>query len=174
MYIYGAQGKFTMLRFDKTLKFLNENLKTDKKILDLGVRSELSDLMRKNGYDVTNTTTQDLDVDYSIVKDFEVITAFEIFEHLFAPFNLLSEAKGTLVASVPLKVWFRDAHWNNTDKRDCHYHEFEIKQFDHLLERTGWTIINKEIWKSPDKLRLGIRPLLRFIFPSYYIVIAKK
>lgn len=162
-----------MIRFDKTIKFLTNNLDRGSRILDLGKDNDLAILMRENEYYVTNTST-DLDVDYDIVKDHEIITAFEIFEHLFAPFNLLNKAEGTLIASIPLRVWFASAYWNRKDKLACHYHEFEKKQFDRLLERTGWKVLNSEIWTRPDKFRLGIRPLLRYIFPSYYIIIAKK
>ena len=66
----------------------------------------------------------------------DCVTAFEIFEHLFAPYNLLKELKADkLVASVPLKLWFAEAYWNEADDWDKHYHEFEKKQFDFLLEK---------------------------------------
>lgn len=162
-----------MIRFRKTIKFLEKNLSKESRILDLGVNNDLAELMRKNGYKVDNTST-DLDVDFKKLKKYKVVTAFEILEHLFAPFNLLNGTDGILIASVPLKVWFNTAHWDNKDKLNCHYHEFEKRQFDRLLERTGWTVINSEVWTRPDKLRFGIRPLLRYIFPSYYIVIARK
>ena len=164
-----------MIRFRKTLKFIEKHVSKDKQIVDLGSKNALSDLMQGKGYSVNNTGIVDLDIDYELKdKDYGVITAFEIFEHLFAPFNLLNNNSGVLVASVPLKVWFASSYWNKKDKWDCHYHEFEIKQFNALLDRTGWEIVDSEVWRSPDKLRFGIRPLLRFIFPSYYIVIAKK
>jgi hypothetical protein len=161
-------------RFEKTLSFVRKHLKTDEVILDLGETNELSEFLRKEGYkNLINTTGEDLDVDFEIVTKFNTITAFEIFEHMFAPFNLLNSSRGRLIASVPLKLWFAAEYWNENDKHDCHYHEFSIRQFNHLLERTDWKIKDHQIWKSYNK-SWGIRPLLRRIYPRFYIVYAEK
>jgi hypothetical protein len=78
-------------RFEKTLSFVRKHLKTDEVILDLGKTNELSDFLRQEGnYKIVNTTGEDLDVDFKIVTKYTTITAFEIFEHMFAPFNLLN------------------------------------------------------------------------------------
>ena len=79
-----------------------------------------------------------------------------------------------MIASVPLKLWFSDAYWNENDDRDKHYHEFEVKQFNFLLEKTGWKIINSQKWKPYKKISLGIRPLLRMVTNRYYIVYCEK
>ena len=162
------------MRHRKTIKFLRKHIPDGSRIIDLGDRSVLSDKM--NYYYSIIRFNHDLDYHYAeiIPKSNSIFTSFQVFEHLFAPFNFLNAESGKLVCSVPLKVWFSNAYWNESDKRDCHYHEFEIKQFNALLERTGWQIQDYEIWRTPDKLRFGIRPLLRFIFPSYYIVYATK
>jgi len=161
-------------RFERTLNFVAKHLKKDEIIIDLGETNELSDFLRmKGGYKIINTGGEDLDVNYSAVSEYSSITAFEIFEHMFAPFNLLNSSKGRLIASVPLKLWFAREYWNYNDKHDCHYHEFSVRQFNHLLERTGWNIKDFEIWKSYDK-SWGIRPLLRRIYPRYYIIYAEK
>ena len=133
--------------------------------------------MREKGYEVFNTQGEDLDVDYKIVNDYEadVITAFEIFEHMLAPFNILKEANcNKLVASVPLKLWFTSAYWNEDDDWDKHYHEFEVKQFDFLLRKTGWKIKSSEKWTSSNPWKLGIRPFLRNFVPRYYIVYCER
>ncbi len=166
--------KVRQKRFEKTLRFVEKHFGKGETILDLGESNELSEYLKHNGgYKVTSTSGQDLDVYYSVVTEYHNITAFEIFEHLFAPFNLLNTANGKLIASVPLRLWFAQEYWNYNDKHDCHYHEFSIRQLNRLLERTGWTIKDHETWKSYDKL-LGIRPLLRRIYPRYYIVYAEK
>lgn len=159
-------------RHRRTLKFMEKHLGKDDTILDLGVRNRLSDKMRDNGYDVRNTP-QDLDTIFGEAQFYNVITAFEIFEHMFAPFNILNASSGKLIASVPLKQWFCDAYWNYDDPRDCHYHEFEIKQFNHLLSRTEWTIKDFEVWTDPHR-RIGLRPILRLFSPRYYIIYAEK
>lgn len=166
--------KAKLKRFEKTLGFVKKHLKTDEVILDLGETNELSDFLRQQGgYNLVNTTGEDLDVDFTIVKKYSSITAFEIFEHMFAPFNLLNSSGGRLIASVPLRLWFAPEYWNYNDRHDCHYHEFSVRQFNHLLERTGWKVIDHQVWKSYDS-PWGIRPLLRRIYPRYYIVYAEK
>ena len=160
-----------MRRHDKTIKFVKKHFINDL-ILDLGVDNEMAWLMRDEGYDVRNTTG-DLDTDYKVRQCRSNITAFQIFEHLFAPFNILNHCSGKLIASVPLKLWFAKAYWNDKDPRDCHYHEFEKKQFNRLLERTGWTIIDSETWTSP-KRDIGFRPFLRLFYKRHYIIYAEK
>ncbi len=172
-----VRGGYPNLRYKKTMQFLKETVPPGEHILDLGTHNLFSVLMEREGYRVSNTGGEDLDTDYHSVDQFntDYYSSFELFEHLFAPFNILSHIKrGHLVVSVPLKVWFARAYWNSSDKRDCHYHEFEPRQFNRLLERTGWHIIRSERWASPDRLRPGIRPLLRFIWPGYYFVYAVK
>ena len=161
-----------MKRFDITLEFLKHHIPEGTHILDLGEVNHLSMLMRLQGYNVVNTTT-DLDIDYDIVNGFKVITAFEIFEHMFAPFNVLNAAHGKLVTSVPLNLWFTQTYWNDDDPKDCHYHEFEMRQFNHLLKRTGWELKDWTTLTAPCK-GFGFRPMLRHIYPKFYIVYAEK
>lgn len=159
------------LRHSKSLEFLQAHISTPARVLDLGVRNALSDHMRTVGYEVENTGGEDLDEDYSMVEKetFDVVTSFEIFEHLLSPYPLLKSIQApALIGSVPLSVWFAPAYRHRTDPRDRHFHEFESWQFDWLLEKTGWRVAHSFSWRSPDKIRLGYRPLLRLIWPSYY------
>lgn len=164
-----------MGRIEKTVAFLKESIGENKRILDLGTPSPLSKAMVEAGYEVINTGGEDLDVDFEKFADMDVdaVTAFQIFEHMLAPFNFLRALKTKhLVASVPLNLWFADAYWSKTDVWDRHYHDFEPKQFDMLLDRTGWEIQNSEKWTSPDYKKVGIRPLLRHFTKRHYIVYA--
>ncbi len=165
------------IRYKKTLEFLKKNLNEDSKILDLGTENEFSKIMKSNGYDVQNTKGENLDIDYQDYVDcgVDVVTSFEIFEHMLAPFNILNNLKTTrLVASIPLKLWFASAYWNEKDDWDKHYHEFEPKQFDFLLEKAGWKIIDSEKWVSSDWRKIGFRPILRHFTPRYYIVYCER
>lgn len=167
---------FPNKRFKNTLTFLQKHITTDQSILDLGVENPFSKIMAENGYVVTNTKGEDLDIDFSSVvqSNAQVVTAFEIFEHLLAPFNILKEIKADkLVASIPLKLWFSAAYQSKTDPWDRHYHEFEDWQFDWLLEKSGWKIVDRNKWTNPIK-KIGIRPLLRCFTPRYYIVYAER
>lgn len=167
---------FPNKRFKITLEFLQKHVSKDETILDLGVENPFSKIMKEQGYSVSNTLGEDLDLDVSNVLDSnaEVMTAFEIFEHMLAPLHVLSETKANkLVASVPLKLWFAPAYRSKTDLWDRHYHEFEAWQFDWLLEKSGWKIIDNAKWTNPVK-KIGLRPLLRSFTPRYYIVYAER
>ena len=140
-------------------------------------RKNILEILKNEGFSVENTKGENLDFDYSAYTDTNVdlITSFEIFEHMLAPFNILRELKtDKLIASVPLKLWFTDAYWNDNNDWDKHYHEFEIKQFNFLLKQTGWVIKDFETWTSSDWRKIGIRPILRHFTPRYYIVYCEK
>mgnify|MGYP003645342527 CR=1 FL=1 len=170
------EGKFPIKRYKHTLRFLENTISKEHSILDLGVVNPFSELLVNEGFKVTNTVGEDLDIDTSSVQanDFEVVTAFEIFEHLVSPFNVLNDIKAKkLVASVPLKLWFASAYRSKTDERDRHFHEFEDWQFDWLLEKAGWKIVKREKFTNPVK-KIGFRPILRRFTPRYYLVYAER
>ncbi len=170
------EGSFPNKRYRHTLEFLQEHVPAPATILDLGVRNPFSEIMEKAGYTVANTSGEDLDLDTRMVSgtEAEVVTAFEIFEHLIAPFNVLKEMKSKkLVASIPLRLWFSPAYRSRTDLWDRHFHEFEDWQFDWLLEKAGWKIKARHKWTNPVN-RVGIRPLLRRFTPRYYIIYAER
>ena len=163
-------------RFQHTLSFLKKHITKEEGILDLGVANPFSKIMDQEGYRVENTKGEDLDLDFSTVQNSnaDVVTAFEIFEHLLAPFNVLRELKSNkLVASIPLKLWFSPAYQSKTDPWDRHYHEFEDWQFDWLLAKAGWEIKDSDKWTNPVK-KIGIRPLMRSFTPRYYIIYAER
>ena len=167
---------FPNKRFKHTITFLQNHISTTEKILDLGVENPLSEIMAEKGYIVENTTGEDLDIDVSAIlnSDAEVVTAFEIFEHLLSPFTVLKSIKSKkLIASIPLRLWFSPAYRSKTDMRDRHFHEFEDWQFDWLLEKSGWKIIARAKWTNPTK-KIGIRPLFRWFTPRYYIIYAER
>ena len=163
-------------RYQHTLEFLQSVLPAPATILDLGVRNPFSEIMEQNGYTVYNTLGEDLDEVPEIVKKHKVdaVTAFEIFEHLLAPYHVLKEIEAPkLIATIPLNLWFATAYRSKTDMRDRHYHEFEDWQFDWLVEKTGWTIKKNQKWTSPIN-KIGIRPILRKFTPRYYAIYAEK
>ena len=136
----------------------------------------MAELMQSQGYKVENTGGEDLDEDQTtlINSKAEVVTAFEILEHLLSPYQVLKSIKAKkLVVTVPLKLWFSKTYRSKIDMRDRHFHEFEDWQFDWLLEKTGWKIVAREKWINPPQ-SFGIRSLLRFFTPRHYVVYAKK
>lgn len=170
------EKSFPNKRYQETIKFLESVTPAPANILDLGVRNPFSEVMEKHGYTVTNTTGEDLDVETEVVQNTsaEIVTAFEIFEHLVAPFNVLRDINTRkLVASVPLRLWFSPAYRSKNDEWDRHYHEFEDWQFEWLLEKAGWEIKKRHKWTNPVN-KVGLRPLLRKFTPRYYAVYAEK
>lgn len=170
------EGKFPHKRYKITFEFLEKHISKNESILDLGVVNPFTDVMKNAGYPVTNTSGEDLDTDTSAIENSntEVVTAFEIFEHLLSPLTVLKEIKANkLVASIPMRLWFASAYRSKTDKWDRHYHEFEDWQFDWLLEKAGWKIMDSKKWTNPTK-KIGIRPIFRWFTPRYYIVYAER
>jgi hypothetical protein len=163
-------------RFKHTIEFLKKHIPNTNSILDLGVENPFTKIMKSEGYQVENTRGEDLDLDTSTISSSEagVVTAFEIFEHLLSPFTVLKSIKtNKLVASVPLRLWFSPAYRSKIDMWDRHYHEFEDWQFDWLLEKAGWKIMDRQKWTNPTK-KIGIRPILRWFTPRYYIIYAER
>lgn len=170
------ENTFPHKRYAHTMEFLKKHIPQSDIVLDLGINNPFSEIMRKDGYSVLNTTGEDLDNDQSAIAKggYDVFAAFEIFEHLLNPYTVLQSVKSDkLVISVPLRLWFSPAYRSKTDMWDRHYHEFEDWQLDWLLEKTGWIIKDRMKWTNPTK-KLGIRPLLRRITPRYYIVYAER
>lgn len=170
------ENKTLIKRYKHSLEFLQNVLPAPATILDLGVRNPFSEIMEQHGYTVLNTSGEDLDVVPEIVKNHKVdaVTAFEIFEHLIAPYNVLRAIDAPkLIATIPLNLWFATAYRSPTDMWDRHYHEFEDWQFDWLLEKSGWNIQQKEKWTSPIH-KIGFRPILRKFTPRFYAVYAER
>ena len=164
-------------RFQNTLEFMADLDLKSMKILNLGPKNPLSDLLEDNGYQITNTKiNQDLDFDFEIVKDkqFDVVVGFEIIEHLVSPFPLLNSISADkLILSVPLSLWFANAYWNENDPYDRHYHEFEPKQLKMLLNKANWKIIKEQKYISTS-FKIGVRPFLRMFTPRHYIVYCER
>ncbi|PQJ14057.1 methyltransferase [Nonlabens tegetincola] len=170
------ENSFPKKRFQITLEFLEKHLEKNSSILDLGVENPFSKIMSDAGYKVVNTSGEDLDDELTAISGFtgDAVTAFEIFEHLVAPYNALKAIKTKkLFISVPMKLWFASAYRNKNDVRDQHYHEFESWQLDYVLEKAGWEVIDSIKFTNPVK-KFGIRPFLRRFTPRYYLVYCEK
>lgn len=170
-------SKSHLKRFYKTLDFMADLDMKSSKILNLGPKNPLSAFLEENGYNITNTNAgQDLDLDFEIVKDksFDVVIGFEILEHLVSPFPLLKSISAKkMVLSVPLSLWFSKAYWNKNDPYDRHYHEFEPRQLEMLLNKANWKIIKDKKHVSTSN-KIGVRPLLRRFTPRHYFVYCER
>lgn len=171
------ESEFPEERYARTIAFVEKHLEPGSTILDLGINNPLSEKLRSIGYEVHNTSSSDLDMNYDevLTTSHQTLTAFEILEHMVSPFPLLRAATANqLFASVPLRLWFSTAYRGQMDPFDQHYHEFEQWQFDWLLEKAGWHIIDKISWAHSPGLPMGLRPILRKFTPRYYLVYAKR
>ena len=167
---------FPVKRYRETLAFVKEHISDGSSILDLGVENPFTAILKKQGYQVTNTVGEDLYIDTSEVinNTADVTTALQILEHMVSPMQVLQDVPSKkLIASVPLRLWFSKAYRNKSDQRDQHFHEFEDWQFDWLLEKAGWKIKAKKKWTNPVK-KIGFRPILRLFTPRYYIIYAER
>ena len=164
-------------RYEKTFRFIDRHIDRSEKILDLGTPNKLHGELIRLGYDASSTQGEDLDIENDLLERygrFDVITAFEILEHLVSPFELLRKLPADkLIATIPLRLWFSPAYRSSTDKWDRHFHEFEDWQFDWLLEKAGWEIRDRDKWINRSSIT-GIRPILRNITPRYYAVYAER
>ena len=98
-------------RFNITLDFLQKHIKTSEIIFDLGVANPFSKIMEANGFSVINTKGEDIDNNQSAlqIENYDVFTAFEIFEHLLNPYTVLQNVKADkILISIPLRLWFFD------------------------------------------------------------------
>ena len=62
------EQSFPEKRFQKTLKFLENHISRDERILDLGVPNPFSKIMEKEGFLVNNTKGEDLDDHFRAVQ----------------------------------------------------------------------------------------------------------
>lgn len=170
------ENSYPEKRFNITLEFLKTHAPPPRQVLDLGITNPFSQIMTTEGYSVENTSGEDLDIDQSQLKhsSAEITTAFEIFEHLLSPMEVLKAIQSPyLFASVPLQLWFAKAYQSKSDPWDRHFHEFETWQFDWLLDKSGWEILDSKTFTHPVR-KIGLRPILRRFTPRYYLVYCQK
>ena len=96
------QNNFPFKRYQITVDFIKKHIGKNEFILDLGVENPLSNILRDNGFKVDNTGGEDLDIDRTSIQQSKasVVTAFQIFEHLLNPFQVLKEIKSEITNTI--------------------------------------------------------------------------
>ena len=156
------------IRWSKTLDFIGTCDKV-KSGLDIGDRTSFTLELEKVFGCVFKNTNIDLDTD-RIKGEYDVITAFEIIEHLYNPLHCLEQirkaliANGRLYLSTPLgKPYLLWA--------PGHFHEIHRERLYSLFKRAQFRIIRQNTFRiHPAYFYLtGFRPLLRGIFEKVQI-----
>ena len=152
-----------LFRWKETENFIDKALKL-KKGLDIGERSDFTERL-ENIYNIQfDSTHVDLDVE-PLDGKYDIITSFEVLEHLFNPlFNLLEIKKvmsnnAVLYISTPL-------YKPRIIKSPNHFHEMSEDELMNLIKRANLKIKKKKIIKVRPSLHYlsGVRPLLRAMY----------
>ncbi|MBC8346023.1 MAG: methyltransferase domain-containing protein [Candidatus Marinimicrobia bacterium] len=156
------------IRWSKTLEFIGICDKT-KSGLDIGDRTSFT-IELENVFGCTFKNTN-IDLDTGKIKGkYDVITAFEIIEHLYNPLWCLEQIRqglsenGRLYLSTPLgKPYFLWA--------PGHFHEMHQERLHSLFKRAQFRIIRQNIFRiHPTYFYFtGFRPFIRGIFEKVQI-----
>ena len=163
-------------RYVKTRELLKKYYFEGAKILDLGANNVMRSRLQNHFQTVIHGTGNlDLNKEELNYNYEDIITSFEVFEHLYNLFPLLREIKKSgalLICSVPLRFPFSKQYWTD-DYHDRHYNEFEERQFFWILKEAGFEILEFEKWYWKFNF-VGVRPFLRsFLSPSWVAVVCK-
>lgn len=156
------------LRWKKTITFLKV-VPDASRGLDIGQRSSFTTQLESFFDCPFDTTKVDLDVE-PLAGRYDVVTCFEIIEHLFNPLHLLLQIRkvmppaGRLYLSTPSgKPHFL---WSSS-----HYHEMLFRSIKALFDRAGFSILRKQkITTFPWWFYFkGVRPLMRAVFERTWL-----
>jgi len=163
-----SKAPSTKIRWEKSLTFVGD-LNNVISALDVGDVTGLTKMMENKFGIKFDNSKGDLDSS-RLTGKYDLVTSFEVLEHLFNPlFHLeqiheILEHEGRLILSTPLaKPRFL---WS-----DEHFHEMSKKSIYALFEAAKFKIIRQEFFKIyPFSFYLrGVRPLLRLLFDRIQI-----
>lgn len=162
-------SRSTRLRWEKTVEFLApaENVRSG---LDMGDRTPLTGQLEKYFGCSFENSTGDLDT-VTLKGGYDVVTSFEVIEHLFNPLYHLEQIRGVLnpggriYLSTP--VGKPDFLWSPQ-----HFHEMNNRSLAALLNRAGLTVIRRKDIKiqPPWFYFTGFRPMMRGLFEKHCLL----
>ncbi|MBM3162840.1 MAG: class I SAM-dependent methyltransferase [Chlorobi bacterium] len=161
------------IRWRKTMRFIEGSPPSVAEVssaLDLGDRTPLCDDLERHFGCPFASTGCDLDVD-TLSGSYDVVTAFEVLEHLYNPLHALLEVRKALAGpharlfvSVPAA---KPAMLKSPD----HFHEMSPSELDSLFARAGFSVIRSgrfRIRHWPFYLT-GFKPFLRAFYEKVLI-----
>ncbi len=153
------------VRWRKTLEFLQGSSLSAIPLargLDLGDRTPYTAVLEQHFGCPFENTTVDLDLE-ALSGSFEVVTAFEVLEHLFNPLHALLEIKRLLAGKearlfVSMPLW-KPPFLASPD----HFHEMTRRSARSLFMRAGFAVLRNAEFRIRHPLfyLTGVKPLLR-------------
>lgn len=158
-----SNAKTTRNRWRITKNFLSE-FPEAKSGLDLGDRTPFTEELESFFNCPFKNFNIDLDTE-SINGNYDVITVFEVIEHLFNPLHCLMEVRksinsdGRLYLSTPKKK-------PNFLSSPEHFHEMSESSLGALFKRANFRVVRKATFRVHSFwfYFTGIRPFFRYIF----------
>jgi len=163
----------TKIRWERTLEFLIK-IPSAKVGLDIGDRTQLTKKCEEFFGISFEDTTGDLD-ENSLDGKFDIITIFEVTEHLFNPLFHLKQihrslnSQGRLYLSMPM---FKPRMLQSPQ----HFHEMTLRSMGALFSRAEFEIVRENRFKVRPfwYYFTGFRPFLRLFYERIVIFELKK
>lgn len=163
-----VQTGATQRRWKKTLNFL-KGVMPAKSGLDIGERTPLTDKLEGLFGCTFENTNIDLDTG-SIENRYDVVTAFEVIEHLFNPLHCLLEIRKALNPEGRLYLSTPNSKPNFLWSSE-HFHEMSERSLTELFNRAKFKVLRKTTVRIHGFgfYFTGIRPVFRGFFDKRWL-----
>ncbi len=157
------------LRWDRTIAFLRgapAPVPPPAAGLDIGDRTPMTGRLEELYGCRFDTTATDLDVG-TLDGLYQVVTAFEVLEHLYNPLHLLLEVRKVLAPGASSRLFVSTPAWKPAILQSPdHFHEMTRRSLESLIERAGYIVVRRDGFRIRPFLfcLTGFRPMLRCIF----------
>ena len=161
-------ARTTQKRWNITKKFLSE-FPDAKSGLDFGDRTSFTEELESFFDCPFINTTFDLDTGI-IEKKYDIITAFEVIEHLFNPLHCLLEVNKSLNPNGRLYLSTPKSKPRFLSSPE-HFHEMSESSLEALFDRAEFNVARKITFRVHSfwYYFTGIRPLLRSVFDRHWL-----
>ena len=163
-----SNARTTQKRWRITKKFLAE-VPNAKIGLDLGDRTKFTEELESFFKCPFKNSNIDLDTE-TIEGNYDIITAFEVIEHLFNPLHCLLEVNKSLNSNGRLYLSTPQSKPKILSS-PLHFHEMSERSLNALFSRANFKVARKITFEVHGFwfYFTGIRPLLRSIFDRHWL-----